>query len=506
MVGALGRLIEESTIVQLLARALGQLADAVGESAAGRLAGRIQEACRRSLLLGTLVFSPPAWANWTANSRLIAGLSQRVKARPEGDQAGILPVKVAIWFLVLFVPISLYVAVYIPAVTLLSDGVLLGAAVILLIETKAKGWAFRATPLDLPIAAFILVALISAVLNGESAKIWVLGMRAYLEFAVLYFIAAAAPLTEGDRRQLIQGLLLMGVLMAFVGVAQHFLRIATPAAWTEAISAAQGITTRVPGTMGNPNTYAGYLVLLVALFAAVASERVPLWLRTMAIAGLLLGLGATLFTYSREALLALAAAGVVIGLVGDRRLLVAVVGLGLLAMLADPKVVQHLAFGFSSTYSQVSLSYGRLYFWLKSFPLIASHLWFGVGPGLFGGSVAFDFHSLVELRYGLESMSTVDSQWIQLAAETGILGVLAILWLLVGMIKMAVTVFRRETDPLWRALALGSAAGTVGFMIQAVFAGLLEVHQVVLVLWLVAGLTAWRWRQQEMGIKAGRPA
>ncbi|MHB1843151.1 MAG: O-antigen ligase family protein [Sulfobacillus sp.] len=506
MIGALGRLIEESTIVQMLETALTRLADAVGDSAAARVAGRIQDACRRSLLLPALVFTPPSWASWTDSSRLVGALGQRFKLRPEGDQHGTLPVKIAIWFLVLFVPISLYVAVYLPSVTLLSDGVLLAAAIILLIETKAKGWAFRATPLDLPIAVFILVALVSAVLNGESAKIWVLGMRAYLEFAVLYYVVSAAPLTAGDRRQIFQGLLLWGVLMAFIGVAQHFLHIATPAAWTEAISAAQGITTRVPGTMGNPNTYAGYLVLLVAMFAAVASEKVPLWLRTLAIAGLLLGLGATLFTYSREALLALAGAGLVIGLVGDRRLLVAVVGLGLLAMLADPKVIQHLAFGFSSTYSQVSLSYGRLYFWLKSLPLIASHPFFGVGPGLFGGSVAYDFHSLVELRYGLESMSTVDSQWIQLAAETGILGVLAILWVLIGMIKMAVTVFHRDADPLWRALALGTAAGTVGFIIQAIFAGLLEVHQVVVVLWLAAGLTAWRWRQQEMAQKAQRPA
>ncbi len=506
MTRTLGRLIEDSTIVQLLESALGRLAQAVGESRAGQLAGAVQATARRSLLLGILLFSPPVWAEWTAKSRLVSWLGQRVKARPEGDTEGTLPIKAAIWFLVLFVPISLYVAAYVPSVTLLSDGVLLAAAVILLIETKAKGWAFRATPLDLPIALFILIALISAVLNGESAKLWVLGMRAYLEFAVLYFIVSAAPLTERDRRMAVQGLLLWGVAMAAIGVGQHFLHLATPRAWTEAISAAQGITTRVPGTMANPNTYAGYLVLMVALFAAFAAEKVPLWLRTMAVAGLLLGLGATLFTYSREALLALAAAGLVLAVVGDRRLLVAVIGLGCLAMLADPKVVQHLAFGFSSTYSQVSLSYGRLYFWLKSLPVIAAHPWFGVGPGLFGGSVAFDFHSPVELRYGLESMSTVDSQWIQLAAEVGILGVLAVLWLFVGMMRMAVTVFGREEDPFFRALALGTAAGTVGFMVQSVFAGLLEVHQVVMVLWLAAGITAWRWRHQELRLKAAEPS
>lgn len=495
MTDLLARLIEESELVQGAGRLLGRLFSAVQESAVGRLAERFSKAMRESLVMKALLFDDAGWASWTGASRAVRWLGTRVKLRPEGDTDGTLLVKLALWILVFFVPLELYLIQRLPTSTkYLSDALVLGSAFILLFETPRRGWAFRATPLDLPIAFMLLVGLASAVVNGESAKIWIFGMRAYLEYAVLYFVVAAAPLGEGDRKKIVHAILLFGIAMALVGAAQKLFGVATPHAWVQALEASQGITTRVFGTMANPNTYAGYLVMIIALFGAFLTERIRPWLRAMVLAGLAVALFSLVYTYSREALFALVAVGLVIAIAGDARALVVLVVFGLLAVVADPKLLDRVLFGFSNTYTSVSLSYGRLYFWEKSLYVISQHPLVGVGPGLFGGSVAKDFHSPVALHYGLESMSNVDSQWIQATAEMGILGLVAYLWILIAIVKTGLQVRKLDQDPFFRAVGLGTAAAAVGFAVQSVFAGLFEVHQVVLILWLAAGVTAWRYR------------
>lgn len=486
--------IDESVIVRLLGSWLTRLFVLLDESLAGRAARRLAHAVGESAILGTL-FTSPRWAEATYRSPLLARLAQGTRVRPEGDTQGTELVKLALWGLILFVPVELYAITVLPSsVKYLSDALVAFPALLYLLTMPSRGWAFRASPLDLPILAFVVVGLISGALINESAKIWIFGMRAYLEYAVVFFVVAAAPLSAKDRGNLVLGVVFFGILMALVGVAQHILHIATPHAWVQASEAAQGITTRVPGTMANPNTYAGYLVLLIALLTAFLVEDVARWLKAVVGVGLVLALLALVWTYSREALFAALAVGLVVGIVREPRVLIVMVGLALLAIAIDPKLLDRVLFAFSNTYSAVSSSYGRLYFWQKSLTIIARHPLFGVGPGLFGGSVAHDFSSPVLLRYGLESMSTVDSQWIQTATETGILGLLAILWLIVGIVRTGISAMRRDPDPLFRAVSLAAAAGAVGFTVQAMFAGLLEVHQVVLLLWFTAGIAAWRWR------------
>jgi len=226
----------------------------------------------------------------------------------------------------------------------------------------------------------------------------------------------------------------------------------------------------------------------------VVVNGVPSWLKSVATAGLLVALLSLLVTYSREALIGLFVAGCVIAIAGDARALIVLLLAASLAIIGDPKVLLHLASAFSQNYASVSLKFGRLYFWARSLLVISQHPLVGVGPGMFGGSVAYDLQSPVLVHYGLPAVATIDSEWLEVGAELGILGLLAYVWILSAIIRTSVTAFLRDSDPVFRAVSLGSAAAAAGFAVQSVFAGLFEVHQVVLMLWLLAGFAAWRWR------------
>jgi putative inorganic carbon (HCO3(-)) transporter len=486
MSARLDRAVSESVTVGVVTDLLQRLFAYLGQGFFYRLFTALATLVGGSAILRAL-FDRPLGPSPFSSSRIVAALAEHFP-HPFTD-----PERRTYWgllFLILYVPIELYVITRLPSeVKYLSD-----AAVVLLLLYLLSGifkgaWAFRATPVDLPVLALAAVGLASGFFMDVPAKVLFFGLRAYLEYYVVYLVVVAAPISDDDKKRLLWTFVTWAVVMALVGATQKFLGIATPRSWVEANEA---IKTRVFGTMANPNTFAGYLMVALSLFAALLTvPQKPLY-RSLLAVGLAIGGFALVFTYSREGLLALAAAMLVIGFVADRRVLVLLLGLAVLALIADPKVAERFSFGFSSTYVNVSLNYGRLYYWLKGLELFLHHPLLGVGPGRFGGSVAHIFGSPWYQIYGLGGMSTVDSEMVQVLGEMGILGFLCYLWILVTLVRQGIRVWRSDPDPFWRAVALGSAAATVGFTVQSVFASLFEVHQIVLGLWFLGGLVGWR--------------
>lgn len=482
----LDRAVAESVIVERLRHLLAELYKVLGQGLLYALFSRLAATVRQSLFL-SLLFARPFGPSPFSTSLIVERLGARF-TKPFVDRSRL--IYRGLLFLILFVPVELSLINHLPtAVKYLSDATLVLVLLYLCSGVLNGSWPFRATPVDLPVLVFGAIGLLSGLTMGVPLKILIFGLRAYLEYYVVYLCVVASPLREEERESLLWTFVAWAVLMAFIGAGQKMIGVVTPRSWVEATEA---IRTRVFGTMANPNTYAGYLVVALSLFAALLTVPQRPLFRALLVLGIAIGGFSLIFTYSREGLLAFGAAILVIGLVADRRLLVLLLLLGALALIADPKIVARFSFGFSSTYVRLSLNYGRLYYWLRGLDLFLHHPLLGVGPGRFGGSVAHIFGSPWYKIYGLGGMSTVDSEVVQVLGELGILGFLGYLWILVTLVRQGIRVYLRDPNPLWRAVALGSAAATVGFSIQSVFASLFEVHQIVLGLWLLGGLVGWR--------------
>ncbi len=395
-----------------------------------------------------------------------------------------------LYFLVFFVPVELFLETHLPrSVTYLGDLTLVLLALASFIRLNRANWPLRRTQADLPALMLFGAAILSTLWNSVPLTIAFFGTRAYLEYYALYLVLVYLPFAETRRRELIVWFLVLAVAIALLGDAQKFLHVATPRQW---LSAAEAATTRAYGTMGNPNTFGGFLVWALAIFLSLLFGKVRGGLRTLALIGVVIAAPALVFTLSREALIAFAVGALLIAVVADRRfLLLLLLGAALLP-IADPHLIQRFTYALSSGYLTTSSSYGRLLFWSRGLQAFLAQPILGWGPGRFGGSVAHLYGSPVYGLYGLGFKPIIDSQHVQTLVELGIVGYIAYIWLGVAAVRAGLRLYREDLDPFWRAMGLALAAGTAGLYIQSFFASLLETHQVIIVFWLMFGMVAWR--------------
>ncbi len=458
-----------------------------------------------------------ALALWARSSYIASCFVERGEPAPSsiagflrrriGAESGLRPVTrleaFGLYFFVFFVPIELFLETHLPkTVTYLGDLTLVLLALSAFIRLNRAGWPLRRTQADLPVLLLLGAALLSALWNAVPLDIAFFGTRAYLEYYALYLVLIYLPFSEGRRRELLVWFLVLAAAIALLGDAQKFLHVATPRQW---LAAAEAATTRAYGTMGNPNTFGGFLVWALAMFLALLFGRVRGGLRTLSLIGVVIALPALVFTLSREALMAFAAGALLIATVLDRRFLLVLVLGAVLLPIVDPHLIERFTYALSSGYLTTSSTYGRLLFWSRGLQAFLAKPILGWGPGRFGGSVAHLYGSPVYVLYGLGFKPIIDSQHVQTLVELGIVGYIAFLWLGVAAVRAGLRLHREDRDPFWRAMGLALAAGTTGLYIQSVFASLLETHQVIIVFWLLFGMVAWRLKQAREA-RAGVPA
>ena len=401
-----------------------------------------------------------------------------------------------LYFVATFVPLEEWLVTRLPSSTkYLGDVALVLLLVLTIVRLQQAGWPLRRSPADFPMMLLLAAAALSTVWNAVPLSIAAFGTRAYVEYYALYLVLVYLPWGDRERRAYILWFLALGIAIALFGDVQKFLHFATPRQWLSSIEQA---TTRAFGTMGNPNTFGAFLVVLLSMLSALLVLPTRGALRVLALVGLAVALPALVFTLSREALLAAVASILVVGLAADRRLLLILI-LGLVALpVVDPHIVSRFATVLSGNYIGASSTYGRLLFMQRGIEAFLAQPLLGWGPGQFGGSVAHLFGSPAYLFVHLGERPIIDSQHIQTLVELGAVGYIAYLWLGWAAVRTGFRLFRHDADPFWRAVGLGLAAATVGLYVQSFFASLLETHQVIIAFWLLFGMAAYRLRLQHV--------
>lgn len=241
----------------------------------------------------------------------------------------------------------------------------------------------------------------------------------------------------------------------------------------------RALENHVFGTYAHPNSFAGYLVLLLPalLGAAFLSRTRPLTARTV-VAGAcaLLGLGALWLTHSRGAMLALVIVATAVGCGLGRRWLWAHKGwaaVGVLVAVAAGYALYALGAwsrGIGKDEGTVSL---RLLYWRTTARIIGEHPWLGVGPGNFRGAYAQHMEENAEEKiadphnFALEAWSSGG-----LFALLGLLAALGALY--VGAFRLLrapatatePTVAGPPSAPRWDLYVGGMAGLLVGFILR----------------------------------------
>lgn len=342
-----------------------------------------------------------------------------------------------------------------------------------------RRYELRSVPAALPMLVAFVLSLGSVAINNVPPDVAQFALRVTFQPFLFYFLGVWLPKDRRWIRATVVLFLAASLLLALHGIYQYATNAPMPASW---IDTHEDIGTRAYSIVNNPNGLGAFL-LLGSLLAASLTLSARSRLRRLIGAGitvvLLIGIAVT---FSRGAYIGLMAGFVALVLLAYRRwigrlLLAAVVG----ALLVPRRFWDRLLFGFSSYYLQLSATNGRLYVWRIALQRMVDHPWWGVGLGTLGGTSAY------LAGYG---RLWIDSHYLQLGAEGGVLLLLAFLWVLVRVGKGIVVSAHAARDPMLRGVAAGVFGGFVAVCVAGLTTSVWETLVVGTGFWFLAGVAS----------------
>jgi O-antigen ligase len=255
------------------------------------------------------------------------------------------------------------------------------------------------------------------------------------------------------------------------------------------------------GEIGEPNTFGGYLLfigMVAAGMTAKIKERKAMHLLLLLIVCML---PPFFFTQSRSSYLAFVPALMVLGFMTARRLII--VGLLSVGLLLSPLflpgiVKQRILYTFNQPEEPGQITIGELRLDTSTSARLQS--W---------QKAVRDFTKHPFLGYGVTGYGFIDAQFPRVLTETGLLGLLAFIYLLVSVFRMALQRLQETDDPFYKGLIMGFTAGFVGLVVHSLGTNTFILVRVMEPFWFFVGIIAVlpmiREEQPAPAEKGGRP-
>ncbi len=333
--------------------------------------------------------------------------------------------------------------------------------------------------LFIPTALFVGFSVLSLLVAARSigpAKALSAGL--YLGRWFLYILTAFAlaefPNKNRTRDTVFWGIIITALVLAILG----FFQLAIFPDFTFMVKHGwdphQG---RLLSTWFDPNFLAGFFAIALAFISAkilyCGKKNKDFWL--------MMGLGgiiylATILTYSRSGYLALATVFVALCFLRfSPKFFAYGIVLALATLLVFPRSYQRMmdASAIDAT------TQTRVESWNDTKEIIKSHSLFGVG-----------FNTLQwqwSEKKPDHAQSGCDSSLLTLWATTGILGMLAFLWILWTILHDKLQMLWSQNDVLDKIFAVGSFAAITAILIHSTFVNSLLYPHIILPIWLIAG-------------------
>jgi O-antigen ligase len=330
---------------------------------------------------------------------------------------------------------------------------------------------FLKTPLNRPIAYYILVCVASTLLGALfgrlDLKTGVLYVLKYFEYVVIYFMVANYFKDRKQMKTFVWVMLLTCLIVSIISMTQ--------------IPQGERISAPFEGKAGEPNTYGGYLVFMMSIATGLALMEESFRDRLVAFLLVILFSIPLLYTQSRSSYLAAIPAVLSFLWLSKRKQWIppALLLVGLLLPFMAPKVTKdRVSYTFTQgigrpdtvTVAGVQLdtsTSARIQSW---------------------GEAISDLSQHPVLGFGVTGYRFVDAQYVRVAAETGFLGLLAFLLLLGTILRESYRVFNASQDPFDKGLVIGFIAGLTGLLFHAIGANTFIIVRIMEPFWFITAM------------------
>jgi putative inorganic carbon (HCO3(-)) transporter len=251
--------------------------------------------------------------------------------------------------------------------------------------------------------------------------------------------------------------------------------------------------TRVYSFLKNPNLLAGYLIPVISLTAAFLYLKHELRQRLIIAGSLALQIPCLYFTYSRQGWFGMVGIVFVIftgsmiifklykSKVGKWAVLgILILGLlGMAAILIKSPATRERVRTIFTVRGNSSNSF-RMNVWISSFNMLKDNLIIGIGPG----NTIFEKIYPLYMFSGFKALSAYNI-FLETAIETGIIGLLIFLFMLVSHSCRCIWGIIADIDYSSRVILMGCLAGLTGLMVQGLFDTVWYRPQVNIFVWLM---------------------
>jgi putative inorganic carbon (HCO3(-)) transporter len=363
-----------------------------------------------------------------------------------------------------------------------------------------KGLGPPATALNRPLRFLTLAIFISVLLSQYPAVSFFAFWGKFIKHVFVYFSLIEA-LRDQKRVWVFVGFLMASALIAsFSGVVQHYTGrdfIEGKLIGTENLVSSQ----RISSSFFGANAFGVYLIPVIALtahlFSTAAARRRPWLLRGFLTLFLALLLICLCWTYSRSAWLGYLVALFVMGWLDKRKRVLALVLFLIFIFVFIPSLSHVRNLNLASDNSSgikvenqglldrvkpnfEDLGSGRSVYWKKAVSIICSSPVWGTGFNTYARIVRKDPDP--------RRWQYAHNCYLQLAAETGLLGLVCFVWLLFVLFHSGWEACRRIKEPWLLTVLQAALCGLFGFLVQSFLDNTFYTVQLGMLMWLIFGL------------------
>lgn len=343
-----------------------------------------------------------------------------------------------------------------------------------------------------PIAAYTIV-VVASIFVASDVQLSMFQIAMMLEMLLVYIYAAGNIRSRDDVVFVLYLLLIGGIIessyMLILNVVGHDLAFVRALGFKTVITHSDipGETLRFGGTLGPANYAAAYLVIVIILALAARRMRVPARLRRLTIPLIVLAGTALITTLSRggwlEMILSLAIFAIAIWVRNGGSLKGVVIGslaacvVALCLFVPNPISNRLSANDNGSAYSRIPLMH-------LADSMIEANPLLGVGANNF--AAVMEKYEGPEFRHAW--LFTVHNEFLLVASETGIVGLLAYLWIYFEILRRGWRLWKSR-DSLLAPLGLGICAAVFGLM-SHMLVDIFSDRGLIQMVWLLAAVIA----------------
>lgn len=298
-------------------------------------------------------------------------------------------------------------------------------------------------------------------------------------FVVFSLVLAACAPSEKTLRQLLCGMVAVGVIVALYGFYQRMFPANFRSVWTDE-DMFSSISFRVYSTLENPNVLGEYFLLLIPIGAAMTLTATG-WKRLLYLAACAIMGVCLVLTYSRGCYLGLLFAAAVFLVLLDRRFLV----LGIIAVAFSPLYLPESVlerFTSIGNMGDTSTSY-RVYIWMGTLAMLKDYWFCGVGPG----TSAFN-RVYPEYAYNAITAPHSHNLFLQIMCDAGVCGLLIFALLLIAYYRMMFTALAQKPRREIKIMQIANISAVTGFLVQSMTDYTFYNYRVLLLFWATLGL------------------